>query len=267
MNALARLLATPLVALLVVVAAPAWADVGRDEAAATAQRVVRGRVLSVDKTEADRRPAWRVKVLPAQGEVRVIVTPDQVDDVLITHLHPDHIGGLMLEGALAFPKATLHLNKRDAAYWLDKETMAKAPESSKGFFEGAMVSVNPWIAAGRCQMFETDGELVPGVMARTTFGHTAGHTSYVVEDGGQTMFIIGDLLHVPAVQLENPSVTIAYDTDEKAAILSREKLFTQPAKQGALVGAAHFPFPGVGHLRASGKGWQWVPLNYSTRLR
>ena len=73
MNALARFLATPLVALLVVVAAPAWADVGRDEAAATAQRVARGRVLSVDKTEADRRPAWRVKVLTAQGEVRVIV--------------------------------------------------------------------------------------------------------------------------------------------------------------------------------------------------
>ena len=69
MNALAN----PIVALLIVLAAPAWADVGRDEAAAAAQRVVSGRVLSVDKTEADRRPAWRVKVLTAQGEVRVIV--------------------------------------------------------------------------------------------------------------------------------------------------------------------------------------------------
>ena len=69
MNALAN----PIVALLIVLAAPAWADVGRDEAAAAAQRVASGRVLSVDKTEADRRPAWRVKVLTAQGEVRVIM--------------------------------------------------------------------------------------------------------------------------------------------------------------------------------------------------
>lgn len=69
MNAIAK----PLIALLIVLAAPAWADVGRDEAAAVAQRVASGRVLAVEKTEADRRPAWRVKVLTAQGEVRVIV--------------------------------------------------------------------------------------------------------------------------------------------------------------------------------------------------
>ena len=73
MKPFAPLLGAPLAALLIVLAAPAWADVGRDEAAATAQRVANGRVLSVDKTEADRRPAWRVKVLTAQGEVRVIL--------------------------------------------------------------------------------------------------------------------------------------------------------------------------------------------------
>lgn len=73
MNALARFFAAPLAAVLLLLATPAWADVGRDEAAATAQRVANGRVLSVDKTEAERRPAWRVKVLTAQGDVRVIV--------------------------------------------------------------------------------------------------------------------------------------------------------------------------------------------------
>jgi glyoxylase-like metal-dependent hydrolase (beta-lactamase superfamily II) len=189
--------------------------------------------------------------------------PEQIDDVFITHFHPDHVGGLMLDGKLAFPNATLHVNARDVAYWLDRATMAKAPESAKGFFEGAMASVNPWVAAARVQTFETDAVLVPGVTSKTSFGHTAGHTSYLVESKGQSLLIIGDLIHVPAVQLENPSVTIAYDSDAKAAASSRERLFTWASKTGALIAAAHLPFPGTGHLHASGKGADLLRLRES----
>jgi len=130
-----------------------------------------------------------------------------------------------------------------------------------------MASVNPYVAAGKYQPFEADGEPVPGIRTIASPGHTAGHTSYLVESKGRQLLVIGDLVHVAAVQFADPGVTIAFDTDAKAAAASRETVFKLAAKDGALIGAAHLQFPGLGHLRATGQSWQWVPSNYSTELK
>jgi glyoxylase-like metal-dependent hydrolase (beta-lactamase superfamily II) len=130
-----------------------------------------------------------------------------------------------------------------------------------------MASVNPYVAAGKYQPFEADGEPVPGIRTLASYGHTAGHTSYLVESKGQQLLVVGDLIHVAAVQFADPGVTIAFDSDAKAAALSRTAVFGMAAKDDALVGAAHLQFPGMGHLRAAGKSWQWVPVNYSTELK
>ena len=98
-------------------------------------------------------------------------------------------------------------------------------------------------------------------------GHTAGHTSYLVESKGQRLLVIGDLIHVASVQFADPGVTIAFDSDAKVAAASRAAVFGLAAKDGDLVAAAHLQFPGLGHLRAGGKSWQWVPANYSTELK
>ena len=190
--------------------------------------------------------------------------PEQVDEVYITHMHGDHIGGLMAGGNRAFPNATVRLDKRDTDFWLSEANMAKAPADAKGFFQGAMASANPYLAAGKLKTFEGNTELVPGVRAQSTYGHTPGHTVYVVESKGEKLVLIGDLIHVAAVQFDNPAVTIEFDTDQKAAARQRMQAFADAAKHGHMIGASHISFPGIGRLRSAGKqGYTWVPLNYS----
>ena len=190
-------------------------------------------------------------------------TPEQVDEIYITHMHADHVGGLMAGDKLAFPNAIVRSDKRDADFWLSKENLDKAPEAMKGFFQGAQASVNPYVAAGKYKPFDGAMELTPGIKAYSTLGHTPGHTSYVVESKGQKMVILGDLIHVGPVQFDEPSVTIAFDANPKAAAAERKEVFSDAAKDGALIAGAHLSFPGLGHVRTSGKGFQWVPLNFT----
>lgn len=190
--------------------------------------------------------------------------PEQVDAVLITHMHPDHVGGLMAGEQRAFPNATVHIDKKDVDYWLNKANMDAAPEDKKGFFQGAMASVNPYLAAGKLNTFEGDTELVPGIKSSAAYGHTPGHSVFVVESKEQKLVLWGDLMHVAAVQFKNPKVTIAFDSDSKAARQQREKAYADAVKGRYLVAATHVSFPGIGHLAKSsdGKSYTWLPLNY-----
>lgn len=117
--------------------------------------------------------------------------------------------------------------------------------------------------AGKFSSFDGRVELLPGVSSYPSFGHTVGHTSYMIESQGQKLLLMGDLIHVPAVQLDHPNVTIAFDTDPKEAAATRVKIFNQVARERTLVAGAHLPFPGIGHLRATGKTYQWVPVNFT----
>jgi glyoxylase-like metal-dependent hydrolase (beta-lactamase superfamily II) len=190
--------------------------------------------------------------------------PEQVDEIYITHMHSDHVGGLVNGDKIAFPNAVVRADRRDADFWLSKAKMDTAPKDAKPAFEGAMASINPYIAAGKFKPFDGNTDLVPGVSAISTYGHTPGHTVYMVESQGQRLVLWGDLMHVAAVQFAEPSVTIRFDTDSKAAAAQRKKQYADAAKQGHWVAAAHLPFPGIGHLRADGKGYNWVPANYTS---
>jgi len=190
--------------------------------------------------------------------------PEQVDEIYITHLHPDHVGGVAADGKAAFPNAVLRVDKRDADFWLSKDNLDKAPDASKGFFQGAQGAVKPYADAGKLKTFDGTGELVPGIKAVSTYGHTPGHTVYAIESKGQKMMVWGDLMHVAAVQFPEPAVTIQFDADSKKAAPQRQKAYADAAKNGHYVAVAHVAFPGIGQVRADGKGYRWVPVNYSS---
>ena len=190
--------------------------------------------------------------------------PEQVDEIYITHMHGDHVGGLIAGGNRAFPNATLRIDKRDTDFWLSETNMNAAPADAKGFFQGAMLSVNPYLAAGKLKPFDGNTELVPGVRAQPAYGHTPGHTIYLVESKGEKLVLIGDLMHVAAVQFDNPDVTIQFDSDQQSAARQRKLAFADAAKNGYLIGASHLSFPGIGRLRSGGgQGYTFLPLSYA----
>ena len=189
--------------------------------------------------------------------------PEQVDEIYITHMHPDHVGGLMDGDKMVFPNATVRADKHDADFWLSQVNLDKAPAEAKGFFQGAMASLSPYVRANHFSAFEGSTDLVPGIRAVATYGHTAGHSTYMVESKGQKLAIWGDLVHVAAVQFDDPSVTIQYDTEGSAAAVQRKRAYAEAAKGGYLVAASHIAFPGIGHVRAKGKAFAWLPVNYT----
>ena len=189
--------------------------------------------------------------------------PEQVDEIYITHMHGDHVGGLAVDGKVAYPNAIVRAAQQEADFWLSKAHMDAAPADRKGGYQSAMNMLNPYISAGKFKPFSGDTELVPGIRAVASPGHTSGHSLYVVESSGQKLILWGDLMHVATAQFADPSVAIRFDTDSGMAAVERRKVFGDAAEHGYWVGGAHLSFPGVGHLRAAGSGYGFVPANYS----
>ncbi|PPU01518.1 MBL fold metallo-hydrolase [Xanthomonas arboricola] len=193
------------------------------------------------------------------------VDPAQVDDVLLTHAHPDHLCGLLdAQGTAAFPNATVWLSDADAAYWLDPASGAGAAPTLRFAFPLARAAVAPYQAQGRLRRFQPGTSALPGgITALDSQGHTPGHVSYRFDGGaGNTLLVWGDVLHYHAVQFARPDASFEADSDRSKAIASRRRLLAQAADGRWWVAGAHLPFPGLGHVRREGKAFAWVPTEF-----
>jgi glyoxylase-like metal-dependent hydrolase (beta-lactamase superfamily II) len=194
-------------------------------------------------------------------------TPEQVDIVLITHLHSDHVGGLTTQdGKRAFANAEVYVAKAESDFWLSPEIAAKAPKDAQPFFLSAQAIAAPYIKAGKWHTFSGSEPIVDGIQPVPLPGHTPGHTGYEFSSKGQKILFWGDIVHAVRVQLQHPEVTAVFDFDQTAAAATRHQLLSKLAGEDVLIAGPHSSvFPPLGHLRKEGSGYSWVPVVFTDR--
>lgn len=189
--------------------------------------------------------------------------PADITDILITHIHTDHSGGLATGGKIMFPNATVHVHKADVDFFLDPANLKRGllPQ----YHHEAKATIGLYQAMGKVKTFSEVATLFDGITAIPTPGHTPGHSFFRLDSLGELMEFWGDIVHIESVQMPKPDVTINFDVDQDAAREQRTKQFDRGAKERKLIAAPHLNFPGVGYLRKNNQGYDWVPAVYRNR--
>jgi glyoxylase-like metal-dependent hydrolase (beta-lactamase superfamily II) len=187
--------------------------------------------------------------------------PDQVDDIYLTHMHYDHVGGISNGAQRVFPNATVHVDQRELPEW---EQMA-ADKNQRAI--EVVAKIQPYIKAKKYQAFQGATQFADGLRAIPTYGHTAGHSFFQIESKGQKMLFWCDFVLNEKIQLDQPNLEAP--REGKAGVALRKKYYGEAAQQNYLVAASHIPFPGIGRVRRleqtplSSLSYIWVALDYA----
>lgn len=193
---------------------------------------------------------------------------DEIDAILLTHIHPDHSAGLtdVADGRRIFTNAKLVVHRNELVHWFDDVEMAKASDQDRRFFfDTAREQVTPYKDV--VQPFEEQTEVFPGVLSRPLLGHTPGHSGFTISSKGEELLIWGDTIHVPEIQISRPDVTLTFDCDQALAAKTREEIFKEVSSRNLLVAGSHLDFPGFAHVVQRREGYHLLPEPWSYTMR
>ena len=188
--------------------------------------------------------------------------PENVDVILLTHIHPDHSNGLISDsGKKIFKNAQVYVNYLEHEYWLNNKDFEKLPSEVKPIYDMAFSATQPYINDGRWNQFK---EKLPidGIKSVELYGHTPGHTGYIVSNDGEELLIWGDIIHNHLYQLSDPTVAVEFDVDKELAIKTRKKTLEYVSSNRVLIAGMHMPFPGIGYVVKNNNQYQWVPIEF-----
>lgn len=189
------------------------------------------------------------------------VEPGAIDQIVISHFHPDHIDGLKTkDGAKVFPNAEILVPEPEWTFWMDDAQMSAAPERIKVYFRNARRIFGDM--AQEVRQFKPGVEVAPGITSIPAYGHTPGHTAFAVASGRQSMLVMSDTVRNPYLFARHPEWQPLFDMDGPLAVKVRKLVLDIAASERALVEAYHFPFPACGHIARSGRGYEFVPAEW-----
>ena len=193
------------------------------------------------------------------------VSVDQIEHVITTHLHVDHIGGLTDgKGNAMFPNADLITNQVEWDFWHNDTLRSQSSDMEKSFFDIALTQTAPY--NDRITIVKQNTEIVPGVELVPLPGHTPGHMGVHLRSNGDELLIWGDIIHTTKLQFANPDWTIAFDIDQDMARKTRARLLDQVATDRVKVAGMHLDFPGFGHVTRSGGQYHFEPTAWDYNI-
>jgi len=190
-----------------------------------------------------------------------------IDTVIISHYHGDHINGLLrADGSLAFPNAEILVPAREHAYWLDDGEMSRSPTKRIADNHQNVRRVMSGEVMKRLRTYEWDKEVIPGVTAVGTPGHTPGHTSHVVASGNAKVYVQADVTHAPFLFARHPGWHAFYDHDPVMAEATRRKVYDMLSAERMMLQGFHYPFPSVAHVEKTATGYREMPLPWNPSI-